>query len=343
MAFVLWLVLALVPFLFGKGALALLYGRECRQYSRSDAFLTGLMALLGVTEAAHLSAVFLGWSFTDCVRMWNVTSAVICMAVLLIFLWKRQKKKHLPAGKRGGERERFPKKLPVDNTSYSGTQQILLLVLALSVLLQIILLLTGNAQYRDGDITLETVNSFLSSDAVYQVNPLTGSAYELGVPVRWKLLSLPTLYAVLSKTFGLSTEYVVYRAVPVLVLIAGYLVYGRLAEVLFGNDHTKKSIFLLLVSVLFWLGSYSQAVDGFGVMYGGFLGTTIRNVILVPYTVCMCLKRKWKVVFLCILAEACITWTLYGMGVCLEAGVLMAVIARVLRITGDSREGASWN
>lgn len=82
---------------------------------------------------------------------------------------------------------------------------------------------------------------------------------------------------------------------------------------------------MVLVALLLWVGDYMYGMDGFGVQYAGFRGVSVRMAILLPYTFGLILRRKWKPVVLCILAEACIVWTLYGMGACLFVAVAMAV------------------
>lgn len=58
-------------------------------------------------------------------------------------------------------------------------------------------------------------------------------------------------------------------------------------------------------------------VDGFDIFYGGFRGVTIRAAVLLPYLFSCLFERKYLGAVLCILAEACMVWTLYGAGVCL--------------------------
>ncbi len=41
---------------------------------------------------------------------------------------------------------------------------------------------------------------------------------------------------------------------------------------------------------------------------------TIRAAVLLPYLLSCLMDRKYTGVILCILAEACIVWTLYGAG-----------------------------
>lgn len=48
---------------------------------------------------------------------------------------------------------------------------------------------------------------------------------------------------------------------------------------------------------------------------------TIRAAVLLPYLFSCLLERKYLGAVLCILAEACMVWTVYGAGVCLLATV----------------------
>ena len=85
----------------------------------------------------------------------------------------------------------------------------------------------------------------------------------------------------------------------------------------------KRICFLIVVAALIWAGTYFYVMDGFQVMYCGWTGTAIRNGVLLPWLMSVCLRKKWGYALLCILAEACIVWTFYGMGVCLVVVVGM--------------------
>ena len=339
MALVLWLILALVPFLLGKGALRILYGKRYAQdFGWPDAFLTGITVCIGITETAHLTAVFLKWPFDRCVKMLCLLAGGISLVVLLWLVRQRQKRKNDAFYRKAQEKDALRRKMT--GSGYTPVQQVLYAALGLSVMLQIILIMTSDMTYWGGDMTRETVMSFLNSNAIYEVNPLTGQAYTAGIPLRIKILSLPTLYAGLCSTFGISADWLLGRVIPAVVLIAGYLAYGRLAGVLFGRDRTKRGVFLLVTSLLFWFGDYMAAMDGFGVLHCGCRGTAIRAAILLPYTICMCLRGKWKSAVLCIAAEACIVWTLYGMGACLISAVLMVQVKLVMERRAK-REGTA--
>ncbi len=89
---------------------------------------------------------------------------------------------------------------------------------------------------------------------------------------------------------------------------------------------------MIVTALLIWVGTYLYGMDGFGILYSGWRGVTIRNLILMPWTVSLCLRRKWLPVLCCVMAEACIAWTLYGMGVCLFVAAGLCIVGYCLKI-----------
>ena len=196
------------------------------------------------------------------------------------------------------------------------------------ILLAAIHMVMEPALYRTGDLTAEQVNSILTTDRIKGINPLTGRAYELGTPARLEILSLPTLYAFLCAFSGLQATQVVWQFIPVVTLLFTMVAYSALGNVLYYEDKkeqagvAEKRLFLVLVLLLILAGSYAFGVDGFNIRYAGWRGVVLRNCVLLPYLFSVLLRKKWALVLLCLLAEACITWTLYGLGV----GVLVCIV-----------------
>jgi hypothetical protein len=178
----------------------------------------------------------------------------------------------------------------------------------------------------DGDITLETVNSFLATNGIYKVSPLTGKAYS-GAPLRYEILCLPTVYAWMSMLFKVAPEMVVTKIVPTVVLCASYMAYYLLAGVLYDEKQKrKKMVFLIVVGISFFLCEQSVYMEGYGLLHAGHLGTTIRNSVLIPLVLYAACEKRVLLAILCVLAEVCIVWTFWGMGLCLVvlAGALLA-------------------
>lgn len=304
-----------VSFLLGKAALRLLYGQQrSKQLHGADAVITGWMILIGLAEMAHLGMVAAGRSFCVCTKFWGAATAVLTVAALVFLLIKGKSK----------------------SQSHNAQEKYtsLMIALALLMILQILLQAFVRPVYLNGDMTVETVNSILTTDTIYQVNPLTGQAYSLGVPSRIQILGLPSFYAMLCRIFHMEAANLVWTWVPVLTWILSFMAYYSVAKALFPKEKKKQQMFLLLAVVLLSVTGYLYGMEEFGLQYAGYRGTTLRLAILLPYTVSLLLRRKYRVLPLCILAEACMVWTLYGMGYCL---LLTAVMLLIYYISGRKK------
>lgn len=269
-----------------------------RKFSLTDFVVFLLIALIGAAEGAHLYAVLLHRAFSQCVPVF-IAAAVAFLALLCgYFLWCKKRE-----GAVTGDRVKFSRK-----------EKFLLLLFGALVLSQILFVASGTWVYLKGDMTVETVGSFLETNAVYSVNPMTGGAYQGGIPMRLKVLCLPTLYGVLSRITGIRPEYLVWQIIPAFTLLFAYAAYSSLARSLFPEEREKRLLFLVLVAILIWIGSYRYGMDGFGILYAGWRGVTLRNMILIPYALSLCLRKKYFLALACLAAEACIVWTLYGLG-----------------------------
>lgn len=330
MALLLWLFAALVPFVLGRCAVRILYGNQPTQETApADFMLVGGMIMIGLAEAAHLGACLLGRSFSDCVKLF-AAGVTVCLIVAVVFeIVQKKLQKTNVSKQRKAEQERVKKVLLTGNIDKSGWAY---LCLGVIIVVQLVIIYTMGDVFTDGDMTLETVNSFVATDAVYRVNPMTGNAYTLGIPLRLKILCLPTFYAIVSELFGLSAELIVWSMIPAFVLLGSYLAYSTVAKVLFPQNAVRRGIFLVAIALLYTCGNYMYGMDGFGVMHSGFRGVTIRAVILIPYTFGLMLRKKYKLVAVCVLAEACMVWTFYGMGACVAVAVGMLVINAALQL-----------
>lgn len=288
----------------------------------SDILIGGSLIIIGLTEVAHLAGCLLGWSFLSVTDLLLAETVLFVLTVLLVSLIGRKKKaKAVNGAAQSGSGK---------NEVNAGMQWILTGALAFLILIQMLRILSRDRAWLEGDMTLETVNTFFAENAVYSVNPLTGTAYTAGMSFRLKILCLPTLYGTISRWSGMAPTDVVYRLIPCLTLGLGYFAYGKLGNAVFEGNPIKMRTFLLMVGILFSTGAYMPGVDGFDVFYGGFRGVTIRAIVLVPYLIACLMEKKYFGAVLCILAEACIVWTLYGAGVCLLITAAWVVLRKLL-------------
>lgn len=322
MVIVLAVCMLIVPWVAGNGILRILYRNSGKgEFSFCDVLLTGGIAVIGVAEAVHLSAVLGHLSLDRCVPLFGGLTGSLCLVSLTIWLIPRFRKKDSAEG------------WAVEKPSP------LFLLPVLMLLAQAVYILLMGGIYLNGDMTVETVVSFLYSNEIYQVNPITGAAYQGGIPFRLEILCLPTFYSILCRIFSLEPQTVVWQVVPCVTLACCYGAFCCVGKTLFPESGKRQACFLSAVSVLLWSGSYAFGMDGFGVLYSGWRGVVIRNIVLIPYLVSLCLRKKWKLAVLCIAAEACLVWTLYGAGACMFLAVGLAVAGLVWHRVEKQTEG----
>lgn len=286
----------------------------------ADALLTGELILTGLAVTAHVAAVFTGQSFSRCMVIFLgiLGAALLLTAVLFLFCGMARGRKKGSEGE--GQPAANAKSRP------DSAEMFLTGIFWVLVVSQLLWLLWNAGTYAKGDMTVETVGSFLQTDSLYRVNPMTGQAYGEGIPNRLKILCLPTLYGFFCRLSGLSPESVVTAAVPVWVFVSSYAAFSCVAKCLFPESRKKRLCFLIAIVIVMWAGCGFHSMDGFSLLYCGYRGVTIRNLVLIPWLLSLCLRKKWKMTVLCILAEAGIVWTFYGMGACLltAAGLFLA-------------------
>lgn len=188
------------------------------------------------------------------------------------------------------------------------------LATAALILFQIIWHYYMHEPWRNMDITAETVQTMLKEGVFSNINPMTGRPYSLGVPARYKILVLPYVYTVICKVTGMSPQTLLFEIVPAVTLLISYFIYSRWAVFLFRGERKKQCIFMMFVALIYHMGDYAYVTEAFRVFHTGYEGTSIRAAILIPWVILACMKKKWWQVALCVVAEAAIVWTNYGLG-----------------------------
>lgn len=343
------ITLFLFLFLTGKAALKILYRTGKRgNLFWEDELLTGGILLTGLAAAAHLGAMVCGWSVSAVTKLFAlmllalllVSLGILGVAVLLDKRTKTPGKQGMESadGKKAAAGS-FGKKAAdwwkSQLTSCSRKEAVVLGISVVILLYQVGCILLPTKVYVDADLTLETVKSFQLSDQLYALNPLNGLPFQEGLPSRLKILCLSTLYTMLSSLFSVDAEVLVWRAVPVMVLCGSCLAYISLGRILFPENRLNRRLFLAFVLLLFCVGDYLYGMEGFGLLHGGWQGTTIRNAVLLPWLLGLVIRKKWVLILGVILVEACIVWTTYGAGM----GVLLTVVCLLTELVGRHLHG----
>lgn len=293
-----------------------------KKYYFSDIFMTLFLVLIGAAQAANLAGIAFQRTISECSGLFLLALIVGTVGITGIAVLIRKKSKDMQ-----------------ESQGYTPKEYVLLGLFITVFVSQVLYLVLGEKVYRTGDMTVETVQSFLQTDYIYRLNPMTGKEYTLGIPSRLKILCLPTLYTIICQQTKATPCTVVWEIVPITTLIFSYCAFSCVSRALFTESREKRLIFMIFTAVLMWVGSYVFVMDGFGLLFAGWRGVTIRNLVLVPYTIFLCLRKKYLHALLCVFAEACIVWTLYGLGVCIVVIVGMCMTQVLVSRSKKREEG----
>ncbi len=322
--------LVLIPVIPGISAAYIIDGKKQNiRKSLIGIYLVGWILCMLVAGAANGLTVVAGKDLNWCTQLFVLLLGVLEIGSLglwvLVYVLEGRNKRQGPD--------------LADSDRKKGTGEgWLLLVFVLLVVLQIGAQIVRGYCDRTGDMTLELVQSFLDTGQLYEQNPLTGQAYEIGVPLRIRILCLPGFYAILCNIFKLPAEQVVWAVMPLFHMLCGYGAFYLVADKLF-SEKQQRNCFLVLVALLLGMGTYGYGMDGLGMLYQGFRGETLRAVVLLPLTVYSILERRWLLWLLCLILEACLVWTLYGMGACLWLGVGLYLVMWIRRYLSGRKKG----
>ena len=291
MILVLWLAFFLVPACIGSGILSLVYNtKQEKKIYVSECMVLGAMVSIFTAWMAHMAGAFL-YVPVRALALWWLLSLLLLGGAFGLYVGLTRRKRAFMAIK--------PASQPAANTY---------LVLAFFgiVLLQMVFLYTKQNVWTKGDITVEMVNTFLAENALYSSNPLTGGDYINPISKRFMLQGLPTMYAMVVAGFNVPGELLVQHIIPVVVMAFSYFAYYRLSGVLFGRNMNKRYVFMIFVAITLTVTDRAPYLAGYEMMHSAYLGSSILQLILIPYAAAMALEKKWWQVALCMATAVCI-------------------------------------
>lgn len=280
MVILLLILLAVVPFVLGTTV-----NHICGEKGTDNTFvyLVGVLFLFCVSQLVLLPGVKFGISLQTTAYGWAGTLMVLCIVSGVL--------------NRRELRERLLKVRPL----LKNPLWIALLI--------ILVLLAGSILYYQPvdheDMTMETIQTTLATNTLYQFNPATGQAFAVGMTVRGKLVTLPLFYAMLLKVLPVSIPLFLYGIMPIWFLLVSFMAYARVADVLLctasakenkrdSQIRNKKIIFVIIYGVLLIFGDYIFATSNFRILHLGAQGETILVSVVMPLFVALCLNWRLK-------------------------------------------------
>ena len=324
--------LLIYPLALGTIFLYAIYGFfGKKKLSVADGYLAGGIISIGLAEISHVISGYLGWSFSACVRLLSalfvVTTALLMfMALISRLLWIKG-------------RGRIQKDRQEKSHYLTSAEYILFLLWALLFAGCVMRLLFNSDFSLYKDLTPELVSTFLSTDQLFVVNPTTGAEYLAGVPSRFRLLCLPTLYGALCSWFQIEVSVLCFRIIPVAFLAIACVAYYTLAFALWPDSRLRRIAFQIVILVLFLVSDTCEGQVGFLLFHQGFSPQTIRIAVLLPFTLSLLLRKRYELLLLPVLAEACLVWTGFGVGWCFLTAALWIALESIGKVLTGRKGG----
>lgn len=306
--------------------------RLCAYYS---AGFMELFLLAGVTNAL---GVFLSLTFSATVKVFALLLiAVLTFAYLVFILLKFASLKNRTSAAGGASKDAKDSK--EDKTS-SDRYFILFLIISLFFSALALFITLRGKIYLSGDQTVETVNSFLSSNEMYSVNPLTGLPYDGDHPSRLDYMFLPFFYALLCRTFDLSAMKLLYHIIPAVYAVCAFSLFVTVGDAFFFEragesdlsgvyPKTKVTLFYMIcVFLLFCCGSAAGSIS-FNLFHSGFRSGSFLILLLVNYCLALCIKKRWAACLIPIVLEPLAASTKFGIGACFVMTASLFVISKI--------------
>ena len=272
-----------------------------------SSFCAGSLVILCVSFVSHLLTITRSGLISDEKRLAGIIMVVLMTVSYFAFVVLT-----VVMGKAKEEKKK-------EKVSYGFYDKLFATLAMAACLIGFIVVAFGLRVNSVGDETLETVMVFRKGSVMYTIDPLTGSAYTEGLPMRYKILSLPGLYAVMTEAFGTAPEVIVRNIMPAFWFVCGLCGLFALSKSLYaGTDNAvlKRSVFMLSAIVILFAADLSSYAQGFAVLSQMWTGNAIRIWVLIPFMIYLLFERKFVMAILPVLCEALICRTQYGIGFC---------------------------
>lgn len=155
------------------------------------------------------------------------------------------------------------------------------------IFLGLVLVVTFSVSGNRSDAVVETVQTTLMTDTMYQYHPFTKEKLELGVITSRKIITLPFWYALLSLWTGLDAAETVWILGTLLTMICSLLAFGELGGLLFFRNFKKTWLLLLFMELMYLSGDYYTGAAGYRQLFYGYSGEVIVATAVLPAVYCI--------------------------------------------------------
>ncbi|MGN0347111.1 MAG: DUF6077 domain-containing protein [Lachnospiraceae bacterium] len=236
----------------------------------AETFLIGFLSVILFWEVLVLPSIKLLAPFDVVCRVFSILLLIFCILSLVV------------------ARKNMLKQLKIIDTKNAGPLFSAIFIIGLQIVFFFLF-------YPDVsmDFTAETVNTTLVSNLIYENHPGMGDTFTYGITFRGKIVTLPVLYAYFLQLLPGETTTLLYRMIPIVVLLLNASVYWLWGHTLFvsNKDNSYQAyMFVVGIGLLNICGSFAKNCIFYYQMYRGFRGETIVYTVLIPYGIYLCMQ-----------------------------------------------------
>lgn len=236
----------------------------------AETFLVGFLSVVLFWEALVLPSIKLLTPFAVVCRVFSILLLIFCILSLVV------------------SRKNMRKQMKIKDTKNFWPLFSAVFVIGLQIAFFFLF-------YPDVtmDFTAETVNTTLVSNLIYENHPGMGDTFTYGITFRGKIVTLPVLYAYFLQLLPGETTTLLYRMIPIVVLLLNASVYWLWGHSLFvsNKDNSYQAyMFVVGIGLLNICGSFAKNCIFYYQMYRGFRGETLVYTVLIPYGIYLCMQ-----------------------------------------------------
>ena len=261
--FILWLLL--VPLFSGVVLVSVIEGKHKRP---SSIYLCGWLLMISVFEVIGVLCVIAGKPLSSLTVYFSGVMFIFAIAGLLMVVFGM-------VNRTFSENFQFHN---IKNISLINRLTWLLFI----VLLGYQLFMAYFLDTPNGDDAYYVSIALIADklDGLFVLSPYTG--YTEGVDFRHAMSQFPIFYAFLAHESGMHVAIVAHRVIPIVLIIITYLIYYKIASLLFDDDENRVPIFMVLIAGVQLFGASSVYSNEVFFLTRTWQGKSILANIVIP-------------------------------------------------------------
>lgn len=243
---IIWLLAA--PFLMG-----VIFGKK----TIAGTYISGVLLLWGSFELVSMAAVIKGWDLKALCK-WAILVWAAFLVVGAVVFCVKMPKKEKPFLKEG------------------------LMILPAFCLVGSLFFIYA-PKLESWYLVPETVTTILDTNSLHGFNPLTGQPLGIAKSFTDSLCNLSAFYACLAQWLHVDTGLLLFKLIPLWVLLISFLVFYQFALLFFEKSEKCRILFMWIYAFVLLFGDKAYMNEAYQMLHYAYEGRAVLTGILLPY------------------------------------------------------------